>query len=394
MPNPVAVVAKVERELPPDLDSLVRKAMTSGNVAGLKQALLSTQKTAAPAPAPAPAPTPVAAPPAAPAMPMVVPEIMPLDVEALEIESPIEIPVPVPPEISPIEVALQHLAERTLQLLEGDPEDRRTGLYAIERKLQQALQLLPPRQADLPPVRLPYLLVVEGGYAPELLSSALQLDLPTARMLMMTGGPKIARRGQDRADLERQVARAALQGIRAQVFERAQLLTTPETWCVLGKKGDDWLVHRDALWENPPEPGSTVAERQLPMGKVHQVAVGEVVSQIWKGARESSRWERKQLNAGISTERRSVVVDLHGDAGIFRLVEGVVDMRSLGEYPSARLGLKQFVSDLETAGSQLLPRRVCSTSGGEGGGSGWPIWEEYSRICWHLDRSRERGVDV
>ncbi len=263
------------------------------------------------------------------------------------------------------------------------------ALAEVEQRLDAVYRKLRPQKIVLPPFRFQYLLAVEHA-APETYVSGLDLDLPTARALSATGVPRVALRSDDRAELERRTRKGRLLGLRAHVLEREQLREAT-VWLVLSSPSAGKLaVTGEPLWEDPPEPGSWPPDRVLRAEDFRLAVPGEVVSQRQKGGHQTSRWERKRYAAsGTTQEQRATVLDIHSPLGILRFVEGITQFSGLpGEDPNSQRRSRQgFQELLQAGGLQVLPRRSCSPAhatteeDGSTAGSGWPIWEEHSRIC-------------
>ncbi|HND30235.1 MAG TPA: hypothetical protein PLA94_09560, partial [Myxococcota bacterium] len=307
-------------------------------------------------------------------------------------------PAPPPPEVPPSfsgDESLFDTDEDPLALLEEavlavrGSESPMVALAEVEQRLDAVYRKLRRQEILLPPFRFQYLLAVEHA-APETYVSGLGLDLPTARALSATGVPRVALRSDDRAELERRSRKGRALGLRAQVLEREQLREAM-VWLVLSSPSAGKLaVTGEPLWEDPPEPGSWPPDRVMRAEDFRLAVPGEVVSQRQRGGHQASRWERKRFTAGGSTqEQRTTVLDIHSPLGILRFVEGITQFSGLpGEDPNSQRRSRQgFQELLQAGGLTVLPRRSCSPASatteedGSTSGSGWPIWEEHSRIC-------------
>lgn len=263
------------------------------------------------------------------------------------------------------------------------------ALAEVEQRLDAVYRKLRPQKIVLPPFRFQYLLAVEHA-APETYVSGLGLDLPTARALSATGAPRVALRGDNRLELERRCQKGRALGLRAQVLDKEQLREAM-VWLVLSSPAAGKLaVTGEPLWEDPPDPGSWPPDRVLRAEDFRLAIPGEVVSQRQKAGHQAARWERKRYTAAGSTqEQRASVLDIHSPMGILRFVEGITQFSGLpGEDPNSQRRSRQgFQELLQAGGLTVLPRRSCAPTGatteedGSTTSSGWPIWEEHTRIC-------------
>ena len=263
------------------------------------------------------------------------------------------------------------------------------ALAEVEQRLDAVYRKLRPQKIVLPPFRFQYLLAVEHA-APETYVSGLGLDLPTARALSATGAPRVALRSDNRAELERRCQKGRALGLRAQVLEKEQLREAM-VWLVLSSPAAGKLaVTGEPLWEDPPDPGSWPPDRVLRAEDFRLAIPGEVVSQRQKAGHQAARWERKRYTgAGSTQEQRASVLDIHSPMGILRFVEGITQFTGLpGEDPNSQRRSRQgFQELLQAGGLTVLPRRSCAPTGatteedGSTTSSGWPIWEEHTRIC-------------
>ena len=351
MPNPVAAPPAAQRAVPADLDELVRNAMRGGGVEKLKSALLT-------------APVEVAPEPETPSLPL--PEV--LD-------------------------ALAHAAADV-----RTAEDPAAALDEVSRLLAEARRLLPPppeappppAPIPLPAIRIPYLLAVTPGHSPESLAEALDIDVATARNLVQAGGTRVAVRGADREELEGRESRARSAGLHATVQARSDLQELPPAEALLGFDREARAVlWPDALWLDPPDAANRPPGLAETLDGVFLVVPGEVEVRHQRGAREPEKWARQRYTvAGPTAEQRVIVVDLHLPGRILRAVEGVVDLREY-DATAARRAMKGWIETLPERWprARIEARRVCAggaTSAGEDGrlsGSGWPAWEEHSRVC-------------
>jgi hypothetical protein len=166
----------------------------------------------------------------------------------------------------------------------------------------------------------------------------------------------------------------------------------PPAVVALGREADGrWRLAEEDLWNADVVPG------QLPPGFLAEIAAfrlavpGEVEVRHRREAVEPTRWERSRLvHDRVGGERRTIVVDLHAEDRIVRLVEGITDLRGLPGHVagSARQSLKNLVDALGTLwpGIHVDPRRPCLPAAPAPVGapsrmeSGWPAWEEHTRM--------------
>jgi hypothetical protein len=378
MPNPTAPPPpKAQRELPANLDDLVRRAMHTGRVGDLERALRETE---------------AAERPAAPVAVVVEPPVVP------EVVAPVE-------ELPPAERlanALTALVEATVAARDADGSGE--TLAAVERALSAAREAreaakepeiaeVEPAEEVLP-VRLPRVRLAFGlalGAVPEgfedgRLATALAIDLPTARQLRLARHARVALRGDDRAALERRAEGARAAGVSACVVDPTMLLAFGPARAVVGvEAAESWRVVDVPIWEERPDPS------QLPRGVAVPVTPtllvpGEVEERSIRAAPTESRWQRSRYTVTrAGGERRVAVLDLHADGRIFRLVEGAVDLRALPGFDPAsqRRSLAAFVTLLLERWPDLPvePRRVCGVSADPRAPDGWAEWEEHSRVC-------------
>jgi hypothetical protein len=250
----------------------------------------------------------------------------------------------------------------------------------------------PARPIELPPARLPWALALHGTAEATVLAEALQVDAVTARAAALAAGTRIVLRSADRDAVDRRVANARRLALRARTITREMLLTVPAAWTAVGWDGERVRAVDAALWEDPPEPGNLPAGEAFSLDGVLLAVPGEVEVSVSSPRREPGRLERSRYEPGTTagTSTRVGVLDLHLLTGIVRVVETVTDFRGLNaDSTSARPSYHALVEDLGRLlpGVPAEPRRVCPTGtprptpDGRILASGWPTWEEHSRVC-------------
>ena len=409
MPAPQAPPPKEERALPPNLDDLVRRALQGrGGLEKVRTALSGAE----PPPDQPGKPRPPAEIPEM-IKPLIKPVISPVIAPAAVNLAPVTAPAPAPvTQTAPdLEALWARLVAEAAAARQAQPSDTDAALAGLDRaealigELRRALSAVRApapeperRRLRLPPIRLPWMLVAGADATAEQLMAGAGLDAITARGLAGAGWPRVVRRGE-RAALAEWEARAAGAGLAVRLLCRADL-EEAAGWAVLGGAGRGpeaaWRLSGEPLWEEPPEPDSVPEERRTPVdfGAILQAVPGEVSSTSRRGGAVSGRWDRQRLAAGgPQAERRVAVLDLHLRGSILRIVE---DMTAFGALPghdpsSARLSLKGLTGVLSSLGVPVLPKRVCAagaqtvSEGGAQSGSGWPGWEEHSRICYVMN---------
>lgn len=385
MPEPAVPPLPVERALPPDFDRLVAEAMAGRGVGKLRAALQATgpvAETAAP-------------------------------VRVGEEPSPSRIePMPVRSASLPIEGDAHSILARMAAGVErargawarGDAASARQEVAALRRQADQVAELLPataapPVEPVLPSVHRAFLLVIDGAGDPEVgpvLARALGLDHVTGRLLAVPRHPTVARRAEDRADLDPAAAAVRREsGMAAMVVSRDDLLAVTAPRLVLRAQGLDDLVVTDLpLWSAADVRPDALPAGETADGRGVMLAVpGEVVVRRFR-----TQAARRGRDATVrdSGERRVGVLDLHAEGAFFRLVEGVTDFAGLPGHhaTSSRLSLRGLVEGLgqRWPTARVLGRRVCQPGDRPARGedvpdglalqsSGWPVWEEHSRLC-------------
>ena len=159
--------------------------------------------------------------------------------------------------------------------------------------------------------------------------------------------------------------------------------------------GPVWALDGRAYWEGDPEEVRALKGAPWPWASLVLGVQGEVTVVRSRSASAPGRFARKTLGAGptVLDERRVGVLDLWGEDGDhLRLVEGLTDAGD------SRGPFRALVETIITAAPELrlTARRVCrpeeSRAAGEPGEavsrSGWPTFEEHTRLCWLHHRAR------
>ncbi len=404
-----------ERVLPDNLDALVRRAMSGGGVGALKQAL-SVPATGAvrlaaapvgslPAEAVEPGPSAGAAPePIEPSG-----EAVALVASGAPAPGAVTAASPVAPLDALIAAAGEARAAPDVATRKAALERVRAALEAAERTVEDNVDHEeaaattdpePPEPPDegppfrIPLARHPYALVigaVPSGVETGALASALEVDVATARVAVLAGGTRIVLRAAVATDLERRLGALAALGVIAAVISREELLATAAArGCVAAAAADSWRVIDAPRWgAERPEPA------RLPMGDLHipgeplLFTVGEVEERRLRTEAEPSRWQRTRYSAGAtpSAEGRIAVIDVHTVDGIYRFVEGAVDLRHLrgADTNAQRQAMKLLQAALVARWPEVPvePKRMCVATARPGAktADGWPAWEEHTRVC-------------
>lgn len=249
----------------------------------------------------------------------------------------------------------------------------------------------------LPPFRFGWALVIDGladaARAPTL-ASALGQDLATARLHAVATHPKVVQRGDDEAALLARVERLRAEGVGASLLHRSmvQTLGRPPLARSFVWGGPVMVLEGRAYWEGDPEETRGLRGAPWPWAPPVLGVLGEVTVVRSRSASAPGRFARKTLGTGptVLDERRIGVLDLWAaDGGQLRLVEGLSDAGD------ARVPFRSLVEAITAAapGLRLTGRRVCRPEEGRAAGepgesvsrSGWPSFEEHTRLCWlHL----------
>ncbi len=397
MPNPVAPSPE-KPPAPENLDELIRRALTGAGSAGAVRAALSAR----PAPEPEPPPPSRAAPP-----------------EPAESRG----------DAGPSTLLLPGLAEAARSAYtRQDASGWRLALARLDEALQHARLDPPPAAAPrppppgtrspvvpsvehrpdppasaplapaeapltvrLPPVRLPWILLMDGADRPELaprLAEALEVDLFTARLYSAGRFARVVGRSPLDSQLRRRAAAIEALGLRASVISRAALEASPiARFVVEALGGSTWRVLDEPVWEEDIEPETHGGGEPIEVAAPLVVVPGEVEVRR-RGQRQVARRLRdRYLADGPTTESRVGVIDLHFPTMILRIVEGLSRLDALpGSTPGA--GARSFRSllnslDTHFPDSHVEARRVISSGPARdaaGVESGWPAWEEHSRL--------------
>jgi len=371
LPEPtVAPPPKVERTLPPDIDQLVKQAMTLGTTRKLREAMLSR------------------------------PEEVPVAVD-----SPDE-----PPEEP--RVMLERIRGAANAALEAYDSGKEPEVHAALGRIQVALTAFGPlRRKDeapkdeqpvigLPKVHRRYGLVMEGLGDVErypILTQTLGMDAATARMMAIARQPRIVLRGDDEARLRDMAIRLHQEaGVQATVVDEERLISMGPAWLLHGFDGGPSvvpIVDWSQSFETPPLSLGGRAMNDPPL----LVVPGEIVVFKYRSSRTSGRL--KHLRDGrmqAASEQRLALVDLHTASGIVRVLEG---HSNLSDAPGAvadgfRRSLRALIDNWRDQGIPVLEPRTCSP-GMQGGqpasgldnasfSTGWPDWEEHSRAAGAL----------
>ncbi len=396
MPTPTVAPPPKTRELPANLDELVRRAMTGGGLGALKQALETTGPAGGPAAA---APDPVVP-------PVQLPASDPWDAlvdaawraRALKAD-----PTGAAEALAQVRAALDGLEAQV-------PPVRGVGASDAERSppdpaVGEGAEAEPPPPDTGPPIRLPparhavalAMAAVPAGLEVGRLAAALEVDLATARVAALAGGARIVLRGADRGDLDRRARALEALGIRSRTLTRELLLEAgPATGLVGAEGADAWRVVETARWgENRPDPSQLPHGEVARPGDVWLVVQGEVEEKRLRAPAAESRWQRSHYSApnGAGGEARISVLDLHTDEGIVRVVEGATDLRGLPGVTAAgnRVALKVLLDAvvLRWPAAHVEGKRTCPATARPGDplrSDGWAAWEEHSRMCRALLR--------
>ena len=256
------------------------------------------------------------------------------------------------------------------------------------------------RPVPLPLFRFGWALVIDGladaARAPAL-AIALGQDVATARLHAVSAHPKVVQRGDDEAALSARAERLRAEGIATSVLHRSmvQRLGRPALARSFVWGGPVWGLDGRAYWEGDPEEVRALRGSPWPWFMPVLGVLGEVTVVRSRSASAPGRFARKTLGTGLTVldERRVGVLDLWGeDGGHLRLVEGLTDSGD------SRAPFRTLVETITSAapGLRITARRVCrpeeSRAAGEPGEavvrSGWPTFEEHTRLCWLHNHGR------
>lgn len=390
------------RELPADLDALVADALAGRGVSRLKAALQSSPSPPPPSVSPAPiapvAPVPVAPVPVVPVAP----------------------PPPPAPPAPPDRAVLLGRAQAALfaaqdRVSEADWDGAQDAVFALREAADALLATLPeaapaapgpdpqepepeepaydPRPA-LPPVRVPYALFMDGpgdaSRAPEV-AEALGVDVATARLACASAAARVAIRAADPAPLRSRAERLRACGIAASVISRESLLELPHPALLLSLRSGEpaRALSGGPHWLGDPEELLTVAGERVDLSAVRYAVLGEIVIVRTRARAERNRALRQA--GGDPTkldERRLGVIDLWGAGLHSRVVEGFTRI----DQPEGRPPFRALVDGLgeRFPGLRIEPRRAFQPDARTGpvaagttvASSGWPAFDEHTRMCW------------
>ena len=254
--------------------------------------------------------------------------------------------------------------------------------------------------ASLPLGRRPWVLVVSGEGREELgaeITAITGLDHVTARMVARSEWDRPLLWGVEREGLDAIAQRLKTElNLAATVVETARLSDITAPLCVLGA---DWegqfLCTEKPLWMGH---GGIEEDGDLqPFGSIRMAVPGQVAIRRFQDVRRSKWGRNKGSNERREIgERRVVLLDLHTDETIYRVVLGVTDFKNLpghhpGSGPLSIKGLEEALPGL-FEGVHIQGRRVCHPQGARAMQdtettrtrfelSGWSNWEEHTRLC-------------
>jgi len=355
--------------LPPDIDRLVKQAMTLGTTHKLREAMLSHQEAE---------------------------QEVPDENQAVDPRD-----------------TLERLRNAANAALEDHDANRTADRNAALGRIQVALSDWGPIQEvsveevpsdgpviALPKVRRRYGLVVEGvGDVDrhEDIVNALGMDGATARMIAIARQPRVVLRGDDKDRMQDMAVRLQRDaGLEATIVDEERLRAMGPAWLLHGFEGGPVLV-AVSDWTQAFETPSA-SSGGMPMTDAPLLVVpGEVVVLKYRSSRSGGRL--KHLREGrmqAASEQRLALVDLHTSSGIVRILEGHTDlMNAPGAVEDGfRRSLRSLIENWREQGVRVLEPRTCSPSGTGGQNSraleqaafstGWPDWEEHSRAAGAL----------
>lgn len=276
-------------------------------------------------------------------------------------------------------------------------------------------------QVVLPPYRHPFVLVMEGLgdiQRAQTLARILEVDVATARLHCLGRVPRALIRGPQREPL---VAKAAAiraeMGVMAAVVARDELLALhPPLACVAGAVGSatGWRMQCVAWpgWLEPPVLEQLDAAMWIPLTRIHLAVPGEVVSRRFREEAHKQKLTRFREGRHDLGERRVQVLDLYGDSSqdgtgagqphALRLMVGMTDfsglpgsesgsglrsIRGLEEllklhFPEVRIEARHTAQPGEHVRPSPDPEQPIQQV------TGWPQWDEHTRLCWWLTSLR------
>ena len=372
-----------DRQLPADLDELVRQAMATGTTHKLQQAMAAHQDA---------------------------PSTAEVHAEAEQVPS-------------DRGGDLRKLAAAVGRALSAHELDDEVGIHAALVEASSVLDQfggLTPRLVEpsvlaadpvtlLPKVRRRYALVAEGpadvARAQEI-ADTLGVDGVTARMVAIARQPRVILRGIQRERLDGLAERVRVGlNLHAVVVDTDDLLRFGQARLLVTMDNGPHVVEVND-WEMDL---SQLAEQMEPqrMSELPVLVVpGEVVLLKFRPVRAGGRL--KHLREGRvqpATERRLAVADLHTASGIVRLVEGA---SSITDVPGAvegsfRSTLRILLDNWTEQEIRTLDGRTASPASHTGHTrvdemgnqkvSGWPEWEEHSRAARALFMGVRSGTE-
>jgi hypothetical protein len=249
----------------------------------------------------------------------------------------------------------------------------------------------------------PFLLVVDAGGGEEqvqALVQSLQLDGVTARLVARSNWWRVARGGESREPLEElaEDTRRATD-LQVSVLAATDLAQVPAPRGLMGATEDGlWSVTKPG-WQGEEEEAVAV---KLSLASFSLAVPGSIVIRRFRHRERRERSSRKMGTIQHEGRQRRVgVLDLHGPDESLRLVSGVTNFSRLpGDFQgTGPRSFSLFQSWLEQE-LEVLGRRICEPLRSAPGTqsednpsefqiTGWPVWEEYSRICaLHLAHRR------
>lgn len=438
MPQPEA--APEPREIPANLDALIRAAMSGQGTEDLKAALLQSNGTSPAQTSRDNEPDEIVDLDSGSLQPLeLAPEALyPVEeLDPLQVEPTVEVPripdladvLDAPPAPRVMRSALITTTEVTidegLALLDHGLQEAtaawrgedvlacqeslhrlRTQISALISQLPEPSRLPPQPAGDRPKetVRLfegqgswssaghPYALVLDCPGIPArapVLARALEIDGVTARMLAVSRYPRVALRSSDPEPLNRLRERYQVAiGLGAAVVPREALLDIDLPQVVLGPAGLQSFRICDApLWLQPGhDPLVDVSVLRTP--NVLVAVPGEVVTCHYLAAPQGRSRVRRKDSYQLSRESRIGVLDLHGPGIFLRVVEGATDFRGLPGYTpeSNRRSFRGLVENIREwfPSIQRFGSRVCRPTENPNPAPDQPILSRLEVNAWPM----------